>query len=345
MSVETRPPRPRTGPPGPVLSVRDLHVHLHRGGRAAAALRGVSLDVAPGEIVALVGESGSGKSTLGFAVQGLLAADSSPHVTGSISVDGTELVGAPPAVVRAVRRRSVRAVFQDPMSSLNPTMRIGRQIDEASTPGPGGTSAQEWLERVGVPAPHERVRAFPHQLSGGQRQRVMIAMAMAAGPSLVIADEPTTALDVTVQAQILRLFRELRDTSGTAFVFVTHDLSVAASIADRIVVLYAGRIVEQGPIRAVASAPAHPYTAGLLSARFDLDADKDRPLSTLPGEPPRATDDVRGCPFTNRCPLAVEACDEAPPPLLAVAQHPGTAACIRTDLVTPALWTAGTGTW
>jgi peptide/nickel transport system ATP-binding protein len=324
-----------------ILAVQQLDVRFRRAGREAHALRGVDLHISRGEVVALVGESGSGKSTLGLAVQGLLPGDAEPQVSGSILLAGTEVVGAAPGVTRKLRREVVRSVFQDPMTSLNPTMRVGRQLSEASI---DAKPPEEWLERVGIPSPHERVRAFPHQLSGGQRQRVMIAMAMAARPALVVADEPTTALDVTVQAQILALFGKLREEQGTAFLFITHDLSVAAAIADRIVVLYAGTAAETGPVRDVVARPAHPYTAALLESRFDLDADKDHPLPTLRSETESATAGLM-CAFAPRCALAEERCREEVPKPAPVAQHDGLAACFRSDAVTPQMWLQAESDW
>jgi len=326
----------------PALHVRDLHVRLHRGGAVNHALRGIDLTVAPGEIVALVGESGSGKSTLALALQGLLPAESAPQLTGSIEVGGVEVVGGTGGQLRRVRRESVGSVFQDPMTSLNPTMRIGAQLAEAIT---DGGDPVEHLARVGIPDPEHRSRAYPHQLSGGQRQRVMIAMAMARQPVLVVADEPTTALDVTVQARILETFRRLRDESGTAFLFVTHDLAVAAATADRIVVLYAGLVAEQGAVREVTTAPAHPYTAALLDARFELDVDKGHQLPTLPGEPPSPGDPVDACPFANRCILVVDDCRQQVPPLEPVTQHDGAAACLRSDDVRLDLWQRTARPW
>lgn len=324
------------------LTVRDLHVTLHREEQANLALRGLDLDIHQGEIVALVGESGSGKSTLGLAIQGLLPAESRPLVRGSIRLAGTEVVGAPAAVVRRLRREQLGAVFQDPMTSLNPTLRIGHQLRENIT---DSIPPEIWLERVGLDDPVNRLRAYPHQLSGGQRQRVMIAMAMACHPALVIADEPTTALDVTVQAQILRLIRRLCRQADTAFLFVTHDLAVAATIADRIVVLYAGQVAETGPIAPVIAHPAHPYTAALLEARFGLHVDKQHQLPTLAGEPPPPDRLPPGCPFAPRCLLAEEACRVAPPPLRPVGQHSGQAACLLADEVTADLWRRVASQW
>ena len=243
-------------------------------------------------------------------MQGLLSAGARPEVTGSVLVDGTEIVGAPDSTLRRVRRERVRAIFQDPMTSLNPTMRVGRQLAEAAR---DDRPPEAWLERVGIAQPARRVNAFPHELSGGERQRVMIAMAMSGKPVLVLADEPTTALDVTVQAQILELIRELRRDSGTAFVFVTHDLAVATTVADRIAVIYGGRIVESGSVEQVIANPAHPYSAALLEARFGLDADKGHQLPTLRGDPASATLIEGACSFAPRCLLARDDCRSTPP--------------------------------
>jgi peptide/nickel transport system ATP-binding protein len=317
-------------------------VRLHQRDHAVHALRGVDLEVARGEIVALVGESGSGKSTLSLAVQGLLSAAARPDVNGSIRVDGTEVVGAPDSTLRRVRRELVRSIFQDPMTSLNPTMRVGRQLAEAAR---DDRAPEAWLERVGIKQAKSRVHAYPHELSGGERQRVMIAMAMSGKPVLVLADEPTTALDVTVQAQILELIRELRRDSGTAFVFVTHDLAVATTVADRIAVIYGGRIVESGSVEQVIAGPAHPYSAALLEARFGLDADKGHQLPTLRGDPASATMIDDACAFAPRCLLARDDCRSVRPPLLPVRQHDGSAACLHSDEVTPELWARTADAW
>jgi peptide/nickel transport system ATP-binding protein len=311
----------------PVLSLRGLTVTLHRNGAGTQVLDGIDLDVAPGEIVALVGESGSGKSTIGLAVQGLLAAEAAPIVGGAIRLAGEELTGASAERMRLVRRDRVRAVFQDPMGALDPTMTIRRQMAEAVR-DPAESAA--WLERAGLADPERILAAFPHTLSGGQRQRVLIGMAMAAGPALLIADEPTTALDVTIQAQILDLIRDLCRERGTAVLFITHDLGVAASLADRIAVLYGGRVVEDGPATALLARPGHPYAAGLVAARFALDADRSRPLPTLPGEPPGSPDTSAHCGFANRCPIVVDPCRIARPPLAPTPAHAGRAACFRT---------------
>jgi peptide/nickel transport system ATP-binding protein len=310
----------------PLVSIQDLHVTFERRGVPLRALRGVSLDIGPGEIVGLVGESGSGKSVLGLSLLGLLAGDPEPKVTGSAVVAGLDVVSASPEERRALRRDHLGAVFQDPMTSLNPTMRVGRQVAEATG---SADEAERLLGAVGVPDPARRMQAYPHELSGGLRQRVMIAMAIAGDPALVIADEPTTALDVTVQAQILELLRRLCDETCSSFLFVTHDLGVAAQIADRIAVLYGGRIAELGAADDVLNRPAHPYTIGLLESRLTMESNRERPLETLPGEPPDPRDHPPGCPFAPRCARRVDTCDASLPELRAAPTHPGVVSCIR----------------
>ncbi len=300
--------------PEPVASIGDLHVTFRRGGRDVHALRGVTLGIAPGEILGLVGESGSGKSVLGFGMLGLLPAGT--RIDGTISVAGSDMVHGDAKTLRKVRRLDLGAVFQDPMTSLNPTMRIGRQVAEAA----GSTEeALELLTAVGIPEPARRMRSYPHELSGGLRQRVMIAIAIAGDPELIIADEPTTALDVTVQAQVLTLLQGLRDQIGCSIVFITHDLGVAAQISDRIAVLYAGRIAEIGPTAEVLQTPAHPYTRGLLRSRLTLHTQRGRPLAALPGSVPSPLTPLPGCAFVPRCDLATEDCTRTPPDPIAVA--------------------------
>jgi peptide/nickel transport system ATP-binding protein len=322
---------------GALVTVDDLHVSFVRGGRTVHALRGVSFEVRPGEILGLVGESGSGKSVLGLTMLGLLPSRPAPDVRGYASVCGADMVTAGAEQSRLVRKEHLGAVFQDPMTSLNPTMRIGRQVAEAA-----GTTAEaiRLLDAVGVPDPARRLRAYPHELSGGLRQRVMIAMAIAGNPSLVIADEPTTALDVTVQAQILELISTLRDELGTSFILVTHDLGVAAQVADRIAVLYGGRLAEVGPSAALFSAPLHPYAQGLLRSRLLLGTDRSRPVTTLPGEPPDPRQHPPGCAFAPRCAYHGPVCDVSLPPLEPVAGTTGTpvafgrqVACVRLEAV------------
>jgi peptide/nickel transport system ATP-binding protein len=292
-----------------VAAITDLHVTFRRNGRDVHALRGVSLDIAPGEILGLVGESGSGKSVLGFTMLGLVPQG---RVQGSVKVAGTDMVTGDAQTLRKVRRLDLGAIFQDPMTSLNPTMRIGKQVAEAAD---SDEEALALLTAVGIPEPTRRFRAYPHELSGGLRQRVMIAIAIAGNPELIIADEPTTALDVTVQAQVLRLLLRLRDEIGCSILFITHDLGVAAQISDRIAVLYAGRIAEIGPTAEVLSQPAHPYTHGLLRSRLTLDTARHRKLAALAGSVPSPVDPLPGCAFAPRCVLATAACEATRDPI------------------------------
>ncbi len=314
--------------PAPVVEARGLTVTFERNRRRVHALRGVDLRVAPGEIVGVVGESGSGKSVLGLSMLGLLPTSSRPEVGGSIEVCGVDLMAADAEARRRLRAIRLGAVFQDPMTSLNPTMRIGRQVAEKAG---SEREALRLLDAVGIPEARRRLKAYPFELSGGLRQRVMIAMAIAGSPALVIADEPTTALDVTVQAQILELLRSLRDELGCSFVFVTHDLGVATQLADRIAVMYAGRVVELGGTAGVLSHPSHPYAASLKASRLSLDSARARPLATLRGEPPEPTSVLDGCAFAPRCPLAIDRCAEERPTLAPVAGHGGQVACHRPD--------------
>ena len=300
--------------PDPVATIDDLRVTFRRNGRDVHALRGVSLAIAPGEILGLVGESGSGKSVLGFTLLGLLPAHA--KVGGSVRVTGSDMVKGDAKELRKVRRLDLGAVFQDPMTSLNPTMRIGKQVAEAAG---SDDEALRLLTAVGIPEPKRRMRAFPHELSGGLRQRVMIAMAIAGDPELIVADEPTTALDVTVQAQVLRLLKRLRDELGCSIVLITHDLGVAAQISDRIAVLYAGRIAELGPTADVLGRPAHPYTHGLLRSRLTLDTARDQRLAALAGSVPSAVTPLSGCAFAPRCVLETPECSTTPPEPTAVA--------------------------
>jgi peptide/nickel transport system ATP-binding protein len=269
----------------PALAVEGLSVTLHRGAAGQRVLIDVSLSVARGETLAVLGQSGSGKSTLALAILGLLDPEARPVVRGAIHIDGAPMLGAAPARVRAVRRERLGVVFQDPIGALDPTMRIGAQLAQAAR---GAGDPALWLERVAIADPGRVGRAWPHELSGGQCQRVMIAMALARRPGLIIADEPSTALDVITQAQILRLLGALAREEGVGLLFITHDLGVASVLADRVAVMRRGRIVETGPFEAVIRRPAHPYTRALLAARIALDTDRTRPL------PVAADNDGRG---------------------------------------------------
>jgi peptide/nickel transport system ATP-binding protein len=294
--------------PAPVLDVRDLRVTFRAPGGDVQAVRGATLQVGAGEIVGLVGESGSGKSVLGLTALGLLPADPPPEITGTVLLDGIDMTTATEPERRARRGSYIGAVFQDPMSSLNPAMRVGRQVAESA-----GTSDPELIHRLladtGIPEPEVKARAYPHELSGGLRQRVMIAMALARSPRLIVADEPTTALDVTVQARVLDLLATAARERGVALLLVTHDLGVAARICDRIAVAYAGRIVETGTAAEVLGAARHPYTVGLLASRPRLDGTiAGGDLPTLPGRPPDPRTPPPGCAFLPRCPAADGQC-------------------------------------
>ncbi|HKB29712.1 MAG TPA: ABC transporter ATP-binding protein [Streptosporangiaceae bacterium] len=292
----------------PVASVEDLSVTFRRGGAEIHAVRGVSLEIRRGEILGLAGESGSGKSVLGLSLLGLLPAQ--PKVAGRVAVCGQNMLTGSAELCRRVRRDHLGAVFQDPMTSLDPTMRVGRQLAEVAGSMP---EAIRLLRAAGIPDAEARLGSYPHELSGGQRQRVMIAMAIAGNPSLVVADEPTTALDVTVQAQVLALLRSLTEEVGCGFLLITHDLGVAAQVADRVAVMYAGRLAEVGPARAVLGAPAHPYSAGLIGSRLSLATRRDRPLAALPGDLPDPAAPPPGCPFEPRCAVATDRCAQVLP--------------------------------
>jgi oligopeptide transport system ATP-binding protein len=300
----------------PLLAVRDLRVRFATADGEVRAVDGVDLAVRAGECVGIVGESGSGKSQLVLAMLGLLSTNG--RASGSVRFDGRELLGLDERALRDVRGARIGLVFQDPMTALAPHLTVGTQVVETIRAhadldrAVAKARALEALRRVRVPDPEARLRQYPHELSGGLRQRVMIAIALAAGPALLIADEPTTALDVTVQRQILDLFRELRGELGTALVLITHDLGVVAGLCDRVAVMYAGRVVEEAPADVLFRSPAHPYTASLLAASPRLDAPLDAPLAVVPGQPPDARVPTAACAYRPRCPRAVEACAEAP---------------------------------
>jgi oligopeptide/dipeptide ABC transporter ATP-binding protein len=311
----------------PLLSVEGLTVALPDG---APVVRGLDLAVGRGETVALVGESGCGKSMTALAIMGLTA----PGICttgGRVLFDGTDLSRLPARALRRLRGRRIAMIFQEPMTSLNPVLTIGEQIAEvivAHEPvrrAAARDRAVELLERVHLPAAARRIDAYPHQLSGGQRQRVMIAAALACGPDLIIADEPTTALDVTIQAEILLLLDELRRDAGLALLLITHDLGVVQSVADRIAVMYAGRKIEEGPVAAVLSAPLHPYTRMLMAARPDAGQGRGSRLAEIPGNVPPPQAMPPGCAFAPRCPDAMDRCTAASPGWTAPAPGHGTA--------------------
>jgi peptide/nickel transport system ATP-binding protein len=264
--------------PSAVASARNLSVSLKRHGQRSQVLNDVSLDILPGEILGLVGESGSGKSVFSLALLGLLPEASDPRISGSLRMGEVDMAAGTEADKRMARKNDLGAIFQDPMTSLNPTMRIGNQVEEAAG---SKKEAVRLMQAVGIPQPERRFGAYPHELSGGLRQRVMIAMAIAGRPKLLIADEPTTALDVTVQAQVLQVLRRLRDEIGCSILMITHDLGVAGQIADRVAVMYSGQLVEVGSATDVLTRPSHAYTRGLLESRLDFSTDRRTPLKTL----------------------------------------------------------------
>src|SRR5262245_36311975 len=299
-----------------VLAVENLRTHFFTREGVAKAVDGVSFRIAQGEVLGLVGESGSGKSVTGFSLLGLVDPPGR-IVGGSIRLDGEELVGAPAGTLRDYRGRKIAMIFQDPMMTLNPVLRIDTQMIEAITAHEkvswraARARAAEALRAVGIPSAQERLSAYPHQFSGGMRQRVAIAIALLHRPRLLIADEPTTALDVTIQSQILAEVQSLCAQGGTALIWITHDLAVVAGLADRIAVMYAGRIVEQGPVDALFARPLHPYTRGLIGS-VPTRGHRGAPLAQIPGMPPSLAHLPPGCAFAPRCGRADAACAEEP---------------------------------
>ena len=307
----------------PLLEVNDLRTWFHTQDGVARAVDGVSFSVDRGEILGVVGESGCGKSVTSLSIMGLVAEPGQIEEGSSIRFEGRELIELGEKEMRQIRGNDISMIFQEPMASLNPVYPVGEQIAEALRLHRGmdrkaaRARAVELLKLVGIPVPDRRVDEYPHQLSGGMRQRVMIAMALANEPDLLIADEPTTALDVTIQAQILELLLGLRDRLGMGIILITHDLGVVAEVCDRVVVMYAGQVVEQGPVERIFNAPHHPYTQGLLAAVPRPDQKSGR-LAVIPGTVPSPTRWPRGCRFHDRCPYAWELPREELPPLFDV---------------------------
>jgi len=301
-----------------LLHVADLKVSFATDEGVVRAVDGVSFDVASGEVVAIVGESGSGKSVSGMTLMGLTRSPNA-RIEGVATLEGKDLLGASDSDLRKIRGNDIAMIFQDPMSSLNPVYKVGWQIvEQIRTHHPevsksdAMAQAVELMERVGVPHAAERLRSYPHEFSGGMRQRVMIAMALSCSPKLLIADEPTTALDVTIQAQILDELRQLREQTNAGIILVTHDLAVVADIADRVVVMYSGRVVEQGTLDELFYDPQHPYTWGLLGSITRVDRDRGNRLPAIAGAPPSLLDMPKGCHFQPRCPHAFDKCDQVP---------------------------------
>jgi peptide/nickel transport system ATP-binding protein len=319
-----------------LIEIEDLRVLFHGDdGRITHAVDRIDLAVAKGTTLGLVGESGCGKSVTSLAIMGLLSKQSA-EISGTIRFDGFDLLHAPDQMLRDLRGNRLAMIFQEPMTSLNPSLTIGEQIVETILRHRVGSRsaarqrAIDLLRRVHIASPERRVDDYPHRLSGGMRQRVMIAMALACDPSLLIADEPTTALDVTLQAQILDLMRELRAASGAAIILITHDLGVVAEICDEVAVMYAGEIVERASVEELFASPQHPYTVGLLGSIPRLDR-RTAHLATIEGMVPNMTKPPAGCRFAARCPFVEESCTTAPPPFAALsAGH--WSRCIRAPL-------------
>ena len=303
-----------------LLEVDDLHTSFDTEAGEFRAVDGVSFAVAPGRTLGIVGESGCGKSVTSLSIMGLVPKPGGRIAGGAIRFRGRDLATLPEAEMRALRGAEIAMIFQEPMTSLNPAFTIGNQLVEGIvrhrhlSPADAKAHAIEMLRRVRIPAPEQRFDEYPHKLSGGMRQRVMIAMALACDPKLLIADEPTTALDVTIQAQILDLLRRLRDETGTAIVLITHDLGVIAELAHDVAVMYAGKIVEKAPVGRLFAWPQHPYTIGLLGAIPQLHRTRAR-LATIEGTVPSLADLPAGCRFAARCPFANDQCRAAEPPM------------------------------
>jgi oligopeptide/dipeptide ABC transporter ATP-binding protein len=302
----------------PVLSVRNLKTHFYLEEGLVRAVDGLSYDLHAGQTLAVVGESGCGKSVHALSLMRLIPEPPGRIVGGEVLYRGQDLLKLPPERMRQIRGHKIAMIFQEPMTSLNPVMRVGDQISESAiihlglSPQAAERKAVALLKKVGIPNPKERAQAYPHQFSGGMRQRAMIAMALACDPDILIADEPTTALDVTIQAQILELVKELQRESGMAVILITHNIGVVAQMADEVAVMYAARVVEKAPVDELFRAPKHPYTRGLLQSIPSLAGRKER-LTAIPGQPPALIERLRGCPFAPRCSDVMSECKQNDP--------------------------------
>jgi len=318
--------------PDPLLRVIDLHVHFRTDDGLVKAVNGVSFDLAPGETLGIVGESGSGKTVTNLALLGLIPQPPGIIAGGSALYRGQDLLHLNIAQLAQIRGRKIAMIFQDPMTALNPFLTVGEQLTEVTrlhlkhSAQQARRHAIDMLAKVGIPSPDRRIDDYPHQFSGGMRQRVMIAMALSCQPDVLIADEPTTALDVTIQAQMLELIKELQAKQGTAVILITHSLGVVASVCDRVIVMYAGQIAEQAAVGALFERPQHPYTLGLLQSIPRWDASTHEPLKAIAGQPPDMLHPPSGCPFHPRCPFVLERCPTEMPPL-EKAIHGGRKAC------------------
>ncbi len=309
----------------PILQVDHLNTQFSTNNGSVRAVNDVSFSVLPGESVGVVGESGSGKSQLFLSIMGLLADNGS--ATGSVKLGGQELIGLAPRQLNQFRGSRISMIFQDPMTSLNPYLRIGRQLTEVLIvhqricTAAARRKAIEMLDRVGIPNATERIDLYPHEFSGGMRQRVMIAMALLCEPAILIADEPTTALDVTIQAQIIDILTDIQSRLNTTIVTITHDLGVVAGLCDRVMVMYGGHIIEMGKVEEIFYDPKHPYTRGLLNSMPRLDEEVQQLLSTISGQPPNMQNLPMGCAFCERCDQVEQRCETESPPLLWLDTH------------------------
>ena len=321
----------------PVLDVRDLKTIFKTRRGEVHAVNDVTFDLHAGELLGVVGESGSGKSVTMMSLLGLLPSPPAEVRNGTVTFDGRDLLKVDPQTLRSVRGGQIGFVFQDPMTSLNPVFTVGMQLMEPLRKHMGlgksaaRTRAKELLELVGIPDAERRLLDYPHQFSGGMRQRVMIAIALACDPKVLIADEPTTALDVTIQAQILELMKELRSKLGMAVIWITHDLGVIAGIADRVMVMYGGQVVEHAPVKELFGNPKHPYTQALLKTIPKIAGAREKRLTIIEGQPPILGAPPTSCPFLDRCPVAAERCGQANPPRFDVG-HGHDTACFLAEL-------------
>jgi oligopeptide transport system ATP-binding protein len=308
----------------PVLSIKGLRTHFYTDSGVVRAVDGISYDLYPGRTLAVVGESGSGKSVHALSILRLLPEPPAKIVAGEILFGGRDLLKLPHEQLRAIRGNRIAMIFQEPMTSLNPVLTVGEQIAETVMLHQKATKAQAWakaaslLEKVGIPHASERVKDYPHQFSGGMRQRAMIAIALSCEPDVLIADEPTTALDVTIQAQILDLLKKLQRELNMAVILITHNIGVVAEMADDVAVMYAGRLVERAAVADLFKQPKHPYTRGLLASVPSIYTRKDK-LEAIAGQPPELTKPFAGCPFTPRCPVSMDKCGTNDPPMFTLA--------------------------